>query len=201
MRSLLHQTTLTITAVLVLISCATQTQAAGGPDIRIQGQSLYARSFFTKEKAAEEGLSDLQWFGKVGSATSFATLTYDGKPAYMACTTKDNYKLGFEALVSARTTLKGANEEYRNYVKNPLKPVEVTAGPSRPAGYCFVYRNIGGMHLEQFMEHKNYADRLVILSQIMPQILKGKLLIYAIQSTHVDTDLRKVMIEQQLLVN
>ncbi|KAI8048730.1 hypothetical protein BDF22DRAFT_702461 [Syncephalis plumigaleata] len=79
MLSLLHQTTLTITAALVLISCATQAQILNAPN-------LYARRYI-EGKAAEEGLLDLQWVdGGVGRASSIAQLTYGGKPAYMTCT-------------------------------------------------------------------------------------------------------------------
>ncbi|KAI8057202.1 hypothetical protein BDF22DRAFT_653233 [Syncephalis plumigaleata] len=82
-------------------------------------------------------------------------------------------KAAFDALMAARITLKGANEEYRNYVKYPLKYIEVPAGPSRPAGNCFVYRNIGGMTtLGNLIRQQNYADKLITLSQVIPQLLK-----------------------------
>ncbi|KAI8055782.1 hypothetical protein BDF22DRAFT_672155 [Syncephalis plumigaleata] len=64
MLSLLHQTTLTITAVLVLISCAIQAQA-------IDGSTLYARNYI-EQRATNEGLSNLRWI--------------DGGSAYMTCT-------------------------------------------------------------------------------------------------------------------
>ncbi|KAI8053042.1 hypothetical protein BDF22DRAFT_500647 [Syncephalis plumigaleata] len=188
MRSLLHQTTLAITAVLVLISCATQTQAVGTAVTGNPDPNLYARSFFTKQVAANEGLLNLQWIS--GDRTSSAAqLTYNGEPAYMTCIVGYSDNGAFRALVSVQDTLKGANEEYRNYVKDPVKPIAVPAGPSQTAGNCFVYRNVAGMYLEQFIQPKSYADRLVTLNQVMPQILKGSIYLYNAGIKQIDLNL------------
>ncbi|KAI8051006.1 hypothetical protein BDF22DRAFT_777723 [Syncephalis plumigaleata] len=176
MRSLLHQTTLAITAVLVLISCATQTQAAG------------------EQKAAEEGLSHLRWSGRVGGTFSSAELRRGGEPAYMTCTTSDHEKAIFDALMGARD--RGANKEYSNYVKYPLRAIAVPEGPAQPAGNCLIYHDIDAPFLEHVTRPQSYLDRLVFLNQVMPQLLKGFIYLFNAGIRHVDTDLRKVMLQQ-----
>ncbi|KAI8051031.1 hypothetical protein BDF22DRAFT_694459 [Syncephalis plumigaleata] len=196
MRSLLHQTIVAITAVLVLISCASQTQAIGGSITGIQDPDLYARSYI-EQKAAEEGLSDLRWIDGRGSTISITHLKYGEKPAYMMCTTSDSEKAVFDALMNARTTLKGANEEYRNYVKYPLKAIAVPEGPSRPAGYCFIYRNIDGKNnLWNLIFEQHYADKLITVNQAMPQILKGFIYLFNAGIRDIKLDLGEVMIQQ-----
>ncbi|KAI8050535.1 hypothetical protein BDF22DRAFT_695482 [Syncephalis plumigaleata] len=153
MRSLLHQTTLTIIAVLVLISCATQTQAIGVSIDENSDPNLYARNHIDAV-ATRKGLSNVQWLGGKSGASSFARLMYGGEPAFMTCMAGDRDRAAFEALVNARTTLKGANEEYRNYVKYPLTSVQVPALQSQPAGNCFIYRYIGGPALWPFIFSK-----------------------------------------------
>ncbi|KAI8051974.1 hypothetical protein BDF22DRAFT_776806 [Syncephalis plumigaleata] len=195
MRSLLHQTTLTITAVLMLISCATQAQAidgniAGNPD-----SNLYASSHIERV-AVEEGISDLEWIGGgVGRTFSTAQLTYGQEPAYMTCTTSNSEKAIFDALVAARNRV--VNKDYSNYVKNPLKFIPVPEGPAQPAGNCFIYRNISGLYLEQFVQHKNYLDKLVILNQIIPQLLKGFIYLFNAGVTNIKLDLGKVRVQRQ----
>ncbi|KAI8048683.1 hypothetical protein BDF22DRAFT_702178 [Syncephalis plumigaleata] len=90
MRSLFHQTTLTITAVLVLISCAIQAQVIGG-------SNLYARNYI-EQRAINEGISNVQWKGGVGGVVSYAKLTYGEEPAYMTCTPINIEKAAFDHL-------------------------------------------------------------------------------------------------------
>ncbi|KAI8050409.1 hypothetical protein BDF22DRAFT_735055 [Syncephalis plumigaleata] len=197
MRSLLHQTTLTITAVLALISCATQTQAVG---VKVGGNpdgKLYARNFI-EQVAAKEGISIMEWTDGEADTFSFAKVMHGRKPGFMTCIVGNRDKAAFEALVSAQTTLKGANEEYRNYVKDPVKSIPVPAGPSQQAGNCFVYRNVNGDRLWSFIRSRsNYADRLVTLNQVMPQLLKGSIYLYNAGIRHIDLILDYTTVLQQ----
>ncbi|KAI8051286.1 hypothetical protein BDF22DRAFT_693010 [Syncephalis plumigaleata] len=86
MRSLLHQTTLAITTVLVLISCATQTQAAGTAVTGNQAKEYYARNFIERV-AAKEGISNLEWIAVESNAVSFAKIMHGRERGFMKCTT------------------------------------------------------------------------------------------------------------------
>jgi hypothetical protein len=64
-------------------------------------------------------------------------------------------------------------------VSNSITSVEVeTDGFGQPLGDCFVYQYIDGTPLDKYWFNENYADKLIILDRVMPQLLRGKSLIY-----------------------
>jgi hypothetical protein len=82
-------------------------------------------------------------------------------------------------LRNAWNSLKEINAEFRDYVASPLGYINLDQHPIF-FGRCFFYSYNGGVILSQYVEKKNYAQQFVIYNQIMPQILKGKLLIYCV---------------------
>lgn len=75
-------------------------------------------------------------------------------------------------------SLEGVNEGYRNYVEYPLDCIKIReTGQNQHAESFFIYRYIKGSTLEQNLRNKNLPQKLIILNQTMPQLLKGKLLI------------------------
>ncbi|KAI8056276.1 hypothetical protein BDF22DRAFT_653926 [Syncephalis plumigaleata] len=196
MRPLLHYTTLAVAAALTLALRATQTQALGGRLTGDDNPKSYARNYMN-EAAAKEGLSNLKWYGGGTNQFSFATVTYNDQYGFMKCIPTNSEKQAFDALVTARDTLAGINVEYRNYVAYPLTSVSIPKMPSQPAGNCYVYRYIKGVLLSDFISKKNYAQQLIILNQIMPQLLKGFIYLYNAGIKHADLHTDNAMILTQ----
>ncbi|KAI8056737.1 hypothetical protein BDF22DRAFT_667725 [Syncephalis plumigaleata] len=199
MRSLLQQTTLAITAVLVLISCATQTQAVDGELEGDDNPLSYGRQFMDRV-AASNGLSKPVWYKGGRSDLSFATVVYNNnQPGFLKCTFEGGEKAAFTRLELARENLKGINVAYRNYVALPVGsvPVPESESPSKQAGNCFVYRFVNGIKLRDYALMKNYADRLIAYNQIMPQILKGSIYLYNAGIIHKDLSSANIMVYGQ----
>ncbi|KAI8056738.1 hypothetical protein BDF22DRAFT_209305 [Syncephalis plumigaleata] len=200
MRSLLHQTTLAITAVFVLISCVTQTQAVDGELEGRDNPNSYGRQYMNGIAAASNGRLQLEWLGGGRSDLSFATVKYNNNQlGFMKCTKEADEKAAFTRLELARENLKGINVAYRNYVALPVGsvPVPESESPSKQAGNCFVYRYINGVKLEEYNEDKDYADQLISMNRVMPQILKGSIYLYNAGIIHEDLSSANVMVYGQ----
>ncbi|KAI8057979.1 hypothetical protein BDF22DRAFT_663167 [Syncephalis plumigaleata] len=115
----------------------------------------------------------------------------------MKCIPGDKEKRAFEALLTALKELTGSYAAYRSNVAYPLTYVKVDADSTRPSGYCFVYRYINGVTLREYMAEEDYATRLIIINQIMPQLLQAFIYLYNAGVNHRDVHTMSIMIEKQ----
>ncbi|KAI8054218.1 hypothetical protein BDF22DRAFT_775003 [Syncephalis plumigaleata] len=200
MHSLLHHRTLTLiaTTVLALISCVAQTQAVGGHLTGPDNPNSYARQYMDRV-AASEGLSRPKWYGGGTNEISFAQVFYNNnQPGFLKCNHEEKEEKAFEALVAARDRLTGINKEYRNHVALPVKRIKIPQLPTQPKGNCFVYRFIGGDELLDYMFNKDYAEELISINLIMPQMLKGFIYLYNAGIAQRDLNKGNIMVQGQL---
>ncbi|KAI8051638.1 hypothetical protein BDF22DRAFT_691575 [Syncephalis plumigaleata] len=197
MRSLLHHTILLAAATLTLTSCISQTQAIAPLLIGKKLLGYYATHLVTEsamnngntpegktpEGAASEGntlegkITNVEWLPTNSDEVSYAKVKYNGQNAFMKCAPGASDK-PFTNLDLASRELTGPDAEYRGYVTPPLHYTTVLPNSSRHHGYCSVYSYTNTVTLEQYLTGKNYAQKLIALNRIMPQITKGFIYLY-----------------------
>ncbi|KAI8052816.1 hypothetical protein BDF22DRAFT_776208 [Syncephalis plumigaleata] len=103
---------------------------------------------------------------------------------------------GFENLELASHSLVGPDAEYSNYVAAPLGVIQIIADIAPNNGCCFIYRYNDGITLEQYLAKRNYAEQLIALNQVMPQVIKGSIYLYNTDVTYTGLQRDEIIIQE-----
>ncbi|KAI9592424.1 hypothetical protein BDF19DRAFT_484327 [Syncephalis fuscata] len=141
--------------------------------------------------AAQHRLTGISWFSG-DEKLSFAKVQWNGVNGFLKCIRESVNEFGaFETLRRAEKELIGSNAVGRENVQRPLYAFNPEASIK-----CFVYNFVAGVKLNVFLEGKTYFDKINLLTQIVPEILKGAIYLHKAGIVHKDLHSENVMVSQ-----
>ncbi|KAI8049850.1 hypothetical protein BDF22DRAFT_156966 [Syncephalis plumigaleata] len=161
-----------------------------------QNPYSYARQF-VHTIAKSHGIQRIYWHPGGEAHFSSAIVKLGGETGFMKCAPGNKENAAFDALKAALASPRNsAFASYQENVAYPLKRFE-TVPPNQPQGNCVIYRYVDGNLLKTYLDKANYAERIVIINEVVPQLLQAAIYLYNAGIAHGDFHAQNIIIQKK----